>query len=301
MMMMTTTTMSMFLLLSVGTVQVHGQDSCTFDGVTYARGAALGRNVHESSCGPTTDYPCYCNPDAVDGIECPYCTAASDFDAFELAIGPPPVLPCWASNEVFRDAPLPDGTTGSCLCRPPIGVSFGQEPIFLDCTQSPEAPPNYIEIEGGECIIKVTPSSDPVRVVSGQPIPNLPSPCSNESDETPFPYICNPRFGDGDGDGIQDVTSAELPYCTFTTNTGDVVCAADETTVTFLNLESREMSCECSYGGLYGGKSANCQFTGGTGTDGDGTDGDDTSSASAAIPPMVIVFLSGIITLLSMN
>lgn len=225
-------------------VPVDGE-SCTYtraDGTMFSvlHGTQLDLDFFTGRCGP--DFPCFCNVEAENQIECPYCAVPLDDGSFL----------CGANNDILRGVPVDDGggTTTDCQCSV-IDASTPFEfklEFDLECGDFPTSPPDPEPT--GICEVDL-PNGQTTTIVAGEPIPAKPTPCDNDSNDTPFPYVCNP-------DITTSADLSELPYCRFETNSGDTFCARDGTSITFFNVQNEEVTCDCAYNGFELGPQTSC-------------------------------------------
>jgi hypothetical protein len=241
---------------------VEASDRCQLeldDGsiLEFARGQSYQNYLSTRCRGPSSEFPCFCNPDLPGQRECPYCGFAlsggelkcakdgemvtfQDQDAVwqtcSCAIipegnGVAPIQSCQATGA----PPTPSPTTLVLATSLPTSLALNPNP-------NPNPNPNVDPLPG-------VPTSAPVAttdgciwesssVTRGQSLgPLLAGPCGDASE---WPYICNPSVAGGQ----------EYPYCEFTTLLGDILCAKSgpqQPQVEFIDANGNPQSCSCSY------------------------------------------------------
>jgi hypothetical protein len=98
--------------------QTQDNDTCLWNNLEFMRGESFGSAFATQCSGPTTDFPCFCNPDlAPFPADCPYCSFPQ-LHTEDLA--------CARNGETisFID---PDGISQQCSCS--ISNSPGALPI----------------------------------------------------------------------------------------------------------------------------------------------------------------------------
>jgi hypothetical protein len=207
-------------------------DTCTIDlpdggSRTFTRGESIG-DVLPNRCGD--DFPCFCNPDAPDGVECPYCRYPTQ-DGELLCAGD-------GETVLFIDL---EGQEQSCSCSVPNDPSM--DPIS-DCDTGATAgesinDENDDNDEGsnsnsssdGVCTLELE-SGQVVTLTSGESYGDyIQTRCGSS---TEFPCFCNPELKN----------QMECPYCGFVQADGDLLCAKHEEVVSF-NDGEKDQTCTC--------------------------------------------------------
>jgi hypothetical protein len=202
--------------------QSSSSDSCTLDladgeSRVFARGESLGEFL-PNRCGD--DFPCYCNPDAPNSIECPYCRfPAQDGE-----------LLCAGDGEDVSFVDL-NGQEQFCSCEVPSDPSI--EPTSK--CDSGESSKGDEYNGGGEstgvCILELE-SGQTVTLSSGESYGDYIETRCGSSQE--FPCFCNPNLKN----------QMECPYCGFVQVGGDLLCAKHQETISFNDGES-DQTCTC--------------------------------------------------------
>jgi hypothetical protein len=188
---------------------VVAQDSCIFDFGTFQRGESLG-SAFETRCGSSGDYPCYCNPDVDDQIECPYCGVATST---------PNLLRCAKDGQTIQVIDL-EGRGQSCTC---------------DASDPTDPQPVCVEDESALVCTFAMEDGTTVTRQPGEEI-GFESRCGDESN---YPCICNPNLP----------MQIECPYCSFATTQRDaLLCVAEGETVSFVDVDGRGQNCTCELG-----------------------------------------------------
>ena len=189
------------------------QNPDTGANVFISNGGSLG-NLFTTRCGSSTNWPCFCNANLPDQVECPYCGIEQPNNAFLCAI----------NNQVVSITNITTNQNQTCKCIVP---SNGGGAPTLACSPSLPTP-----APAAVCTI------GSATLVTGQAYTDAqipPGPCGNS---TEWPTLCNP--------GRSNQT--EYPYCIFrNTQDGTVVCAKKSTSVTYTNNQGREETCTCIY------------------------------------------------------
>jgi hypothetical protein len=218
-------------------VQAQAGETCELNGQIFQRGESLGTNF-VTRCGPADRYPCFCNPDLNQQIECPYC-------GFALEGGG---LLCGKDSEINTFTDL-DGNTKTCECSAPLG---GPSPTF-DCElEDEESSPNepIIEEDGGSCTFDL-PDGTSVSLLSGEPLSSV----FNNRCGDDFPCYCDPN-----SEG-----QVSCPYCRFAALGGDMFCARDGQVIALQDEDGVNQMCSCTIS-PGGEPSSNCNFSTGDDT-----------------------------------
>mmetsp|Transcript_27120 Transcript_27120/g.47916 ORF Transcript_27120/g.47916 Transcript_27120/m.47916 type:complete len:575 (-) Transcript_27120:336-2060(-) len=209
---------------NINNMNMNGDERCTIDlpnGETrdFVRGESLADFLPNNRCG-NDDFPCFCNPDAPGGIDCPYCR-------FPAQGGQ---LVCAQDGQQVSFVDL-NGIDQQCSCQIP---SIG-EPI-TSCNLN----------TGGEDNINVIDSSNndvcSVQLESGQVITFAYGESYGDyiqnnrcGSSLEFPCFCNPSLPN----------QMECPYCRFVQADGELVCAKHNQVVSF-NDGDTDQTCSCT-------------------------------------------------------
>lgn len=200
--------LAVFALCAMSGMKFAVSDTCVVDGVVFDRGQNLGDSF-VTRCGSAVEFPCFCNPDLKQKIDCPYCGFATQGDG----------LLCARDNEVVSFVDL-EGDDRTCACSAPRG----QAPTF-DCDFTPKSS------AAATCTFKL-PDGSTKTFGDGESLGDFyPNVCGSN-----FPCKCNP-FIEG---------QIECPYCRFPSSNGDLVCARDGESVSFVDTAGVDKSCTCS-------------------------------------------------------
>jgi hypothetical protein len=209
-------------------------DTCTLDlpdggSRTFTRGESIG-DVLPNRCGD--DFPCFCNPDAPDSVECPYCRyPTQDGD-----------LLCAGDGESISFTDL-EGQEQSCSCVVPsdptmnpisncdsgeaAGESFNEE----NDDNSDGSNSNGNNNIDGMCTLELE-SGQVVTFSSGESYGDyMQTRCGSSAE---FPCFCNPELKN----------QMECPYCGFVQAGGGLLCAKDQEVVSF-NDGEKDQTCTC--------------------------------------------------------
>jgi hypothetical protein len=222
-------------VLSLGSV-IRAQDTCLIDNVTFQRGAAVD---FQTRCGVQSDFPCFCNPDLEQQIDCPFC-------GFATAI--PDLLRCARDGQSITLIGL-EGTGQTCTCD----ASEPGNPVGT-CVDNPSA---------AVCSISL-PDGSKIERLPGQEI-GRESRCGATSE---YPCFCNPSLPG----------QIECPFCSFPLPNDDLLCLADGEDRLFIGSDDTARSCSCVSGETAAfpmvptcedlppiGPGAMCNFTGSNG------------------------------------
>jgi hypothetical protein len=192
-------------LYALSTTNIALAQTCNINGQVFQAGQNLGENF-VTRCGSAEDFPCFCNPDLEQQVECPYC-------GFALLGGD---LLCAGDNEVvsFVDINSDDKICGCSAPKGGIPSPNCDEPVDSEST----------------CTIDLADGTSKV-FTKGESLGDfLQSRCGSE-----FPCFCNPSLPE----------QIECPYCRFPSMGGDLVCARDGESVTFRDMVGVDQSCSC--------------------------------------------------------
>ena len=218
------------------------EETCSLEGVVFSRGDSLG-DTFVTRCGSAAEFPCYCNPDLVPPVECPYC-------GFATGSGE---LFCAKDNETidFQDSDL----IRSCFCQ--ISSEDPTQPPIRTCqsTALPGTPPERADI----CSAQDSEGST-ISVLNGESFGNLiEGACGSASD---WPSFCNTDEISAIGMSRQsDNENVEYPYCIFeNTFSGDTVCARDNQEIDFRDDNGVDLTCTCLVASpALGGAESSCK------------------------------------------
>lgn len=186
---------------------------------TFARGESLD-NVLPNRC--ESEFPCFCNPDAPDQIECPYCrfpTQGGD-------------LVCARDGDIvsFRDM---NGDDQNCECQIPNDPAA---PFQSSCSTTTDGtdtprPPVVIPVDD-VCTLELD-NGSVLTFENGESYGDfMPTRCGAPSE---FPCFCNTALPN----------QIQCPYCGFTTGRGELFCAQDQETIEYQDADlMRSCSCE---------------------------------------------------------
>lgn len=183
---------------------------------TQPPGQQFGR---ESRCGATSDFPCICNPNVPNGIECPYCGFATKTQG----------LLCLKDGEsrLFDNI---NGVRTMCSCEIPDPVDL---PI-QECVTVPTAAP-VVSPQAGCTLLDAT-TGESVFVNDGDPLGDLyVSNCGAPQD---WPCFCNVNLSD----------QIECPYCEITQPDATTVCQIPNEIATSINSNGQSQTCKCQLG-----------------------------------------------------
>lgn len=198
---------------------------CNINGQVFLAGESLGENF-VTRCGSADDFPCFCNPDLEQQIECPYC-------GFATLSGE---LLCAGDNEVVGFVDL-TGNEKVCGCSAPSGG-----------TPAPNCDAQIKDSANGDTCTFDLPDGISKVFASGEPLDFLGEKNRCGSD---FPCFCNPS----------KPGSIECPYCRFPSSGGDLVCARDRENVNFIDLEGVDQTCSCQVDSVSGEVMSACNPT----------------------------------------
>lgn len=183
-----------------------------------SRNFANGESISDffpNRCGD--DFPCFCNPDVVGQIECPYCRLA----------GLGGSLTCARDDETVTYQ-KDDGTFETCSCE--IPPSPGAEGIAT-CTASAPAPAPVAE-QTDLCTFEDE-DGQIVTFFNGQSLGEYFTTLCGSSED--FPCYCNTALSN----------NIECPYCGFAAGDGSLYCAGDGEVVSFVDGSiTRVCSCD---------------------------------------------------------
>lgn len=219
--------------------------------VTLSAGESYGDYI-ETRCGSSAEFPCFCNPELKNQMECPYC-------GFVQAGGD---LLCAKHQEVisFNDGEIDQ----TCTCEIPSDPN--QEPI-QNCVEGDvppptSTPPGYDDNENETTGCTITDLDGNIVTIShGDSFGDLVEGVCG--DPNVWPAYCNTQL---DGSvtsraGSQDFDTIEYPYCTYSdTMDGETTCARNNEQVVYVNTFGEEVQCSCSFSpsGL-GGAQSTCE------------------------------------------
>ena len=219
----------------------NNNDVCTLeldDGSfkTFQNGESYGEYL-ETRCGPTDQWPCFCDPSLPGQAYCPYCGFVDGDNQLFCAKD--------KGEVTFEDA----GLFRTCTCDFPedrLGKPAKQ------CTTSLEPPqPGDNGSENNVCILEI--EGLEIAFVEGESFGGLIEGVCGTPDL--YPSFCRPKktpSTDGtttrQDDGSPNISGEEVeyPYCVFSdTQSGDTVCAKDNEDVVYVNSEGVEVICTC--------------------------------------------------------
>ena len=247
-------------------------NTCLWNGHTFVRGENLGITF-ESRCGNFMEYPCFCNPDAINPllpIDCPYCgfiaaatsTATSSSSSVlsttttatttttALYDDDEGLIVCAKHNEEISFVDM-NGSQQTCSCHIP---GIGQEPIRTCHTKTqddgqPEEDEDttydnddHNTLFLDRCLIKLTDIGDGVsRYKSYEAGESLGFDVMNRCGPN-YPCYCNPNLMP---------YQIECPYCSFDVinpTTGYLLCAKENEIVSYTDKDTGFVNqCSCSY------------------------------------------------------
>lgn len=203
--------------------------TCELNGLIFQRGESLGGSF-VTRCGPADVYPCFCNPDLSQQVECPYC-------GFALEGGG---LLCAKDLEIHTFADI-DGNSKTCECSAPLG---GASPTF-DCEIEDDQSLNQPGVEdGGSCTFDM-PDGSTISFLSGEPI--LSAVFFNRCGDD-FPCYCDQTSDD----------QVSCPYCRFPAMGGEMFCARNGQVVALQDEDGVNQMCTCTIAQDDGVVSSNC-------------------------------------------
>lgn len=224
--------------------------------VTLSPGESYG-NYIETRCGSSQEFPCFCNPELKNKMECPYC-------GFVQAGGD---LLCTKHQEVVTFNDGQDEQT--CSCEIPSDPN--QDPIQIcfegDVPPPTSTPPENDEDDENENDNDITGCSindldgNVVTIPNGNSFGDLVKGICGNSYE--WPAYCNTNLDSSvvSRTGSESFDTIEYPYCVYSdTISGEPTCAGDNEQIVYVNSFSEEVECSCSYqpSGL-GGAQSTCQ------------------------------------------
>lgn len=199
-------------------------DATTGQSVFVNDGDSLG-NLFVSDCGPPQDWPCFCNVDATDQIECPYCEIPQANGS----------TVCQIRNEIATTVNS-DGQSQTCKCQP--GDSLVPT---LECGAFPTPAP-VSPTEG--CVV---PGSNPQTIANSERFgEEVTGACGSHLN---WPSFCNTQLQG----------EIEYPYCQYTdTASGSTLCAKDGQSVQYSTNDGASSAtiCDCSYTTIDGAQSS---------------------------------------------
>jgi hypothetical protein len=223
---------------SGGGVDPSETDVCTLElengtFMTFQNGESYGEYL-ETRCGPSSEWPCYCDTSLPGHVYCPYCGFADGEGQ----------LYCARDNGSvdFEDA----GVYRSCSCE--FSSDRTQKPTKT-CTSSLDPPtlsPGGENDDEPSAVCIVTIEGIEISFADGESFGGLIEGVCGTPDE--YPAFCNPKESQDDAITRQDTSGeqVEYPYCIFTnTESGDTVCAKDNEDVIYVDTEGVEVICTC--------------------------------------------------------
>jgi hypothetical protein len=189
------------------------------DGTIFTQppGQQFGR---QSRCGFTSDFPCICNPNVPNGIECPYCSFATKTQG----------LLCLTDGEsrLFDNI---NGLRTECSCEIPFPFDL---PI-QECVTVPTAAPVVGPTTG--CTLLDAATGLSVFVNDGDPLGDLA--VSNCGSPEEWPCFCNVNL---------PPDQIECPYCEIPQADGSNVCQIRDEIATTINAKGQSQTCKCGGG-----------------------------------------------------
>eukprot|EP00980_Cylindrotheca_fusiformis_P009946 scaffold2200_cov112-Cylindrotheca_fusiformis.AAC.3 len=186
---------------------------CQFDIEGQSYWYAPGEEVDVlDPCGSQTEYPCYCNPNMQEQLECPYCTVATSGDTIE----------CMKDQEV-KKLNIFETEEQSCVCNYAMRTNLNF-PALPTCNTD-----NGCVVQENNGAVAFYNDGDVVLRKEGI--------CGNG-----FPYIC-------DTSGIYAATNnLKYPYCDFEDQNGAIRCAQDGEEITLIDPNGLSANCSCQIG-----------------------------------------------------
>lgn len=225
--------------------------------VTFQNGESYGDYL-TNRCGTTDEFPCYCNPNLPNKVECPYCGFVSGDGG----------LFCAQDKETIS---FSDGSVmRTCSCEIPDDPS--EEPIRscavgdLPPTSAPILPPPT-----SGCTVSQA-NGEQVTIEEGESFGILVEGVCGAAKE--WPSFCNSAASIS----RQIADNVEYPYCIFeNTESGDPVCSRNNEQARFVDDNGVEQVCGCLYlSDALGGAQSTCRPA-----------NDAATSAPTATPPEV--------------
>jgi hypothetical protein len=226
--------------------------------MTFQRGESFGDYV-ETRCGSPLEFPCYCNPDLPNQMECPYCGFV-DVNG-ELLCAHDGEIVTYFDGDIEQtcscevpDDPLQNPTE---KCGLDIGSGFGTDPPFGDSGVNATAEGCTIADANGAL----------VTIPNGESFGDLVDGVCGDALE--WPSFCNAQIQQTvaarSPGGSQDFGAIEYPYCVYTdTITGSPECARNNEFVTYTNMMGEQVECSCTYtSASTGGAQSTCGPVGG--------------------------------------
>lgn len=183
---------------------------------TQPPGQQFGR---QSRCGATSEFPCFCNPNVPNGIECPYCGFATKTQG----------LLCLEDGETKLFDNI-DGLRTMCSCQIPFPFDL---PI-QECVTVPTAAPVVSPQTG--CSLFDSTTGQSVFVNDGGSLGDLS--VSNCGPPQDWPCFCNANASD----------QIECPYCEIPQADGSTVCQIRNEIATTVNNNGQSQTCKCQPG-----------------------------------------------------
>ena len=279
--------------------------------VTFRNGESYGDYLPPTRCGATDEFPCFCNPELPNQIECPYCgfvhgdndeefTCSKDGEQISLEEGK--TCTCEIPDDPFIE-PIQncyDEEDGSGVDpSPPTSA-----PTTIPTTPStkPVSPPT----DNGNVCTMLNKNGDIIVIPHGERFnaDEVKGACG-PAEEWPAFCSVDPASDDSDSgssiiskraivrsrvssksttvDGILIDGNILYPYCVFDdTQDNDEVCARNGGDVTYINNEGIEVKCNCLHlSASLGGAQSSCRPTG---TNNDSPSEDDADDNDNNLP-----------------
>jgi len=233
--------------------------------LTFRRGESY-RDFRPNRCNEPSNYPCYCNPDLYNQLECPYCS-------FYTGDGN---LLCAKHGETVSFF-VPDSTRGdveTCSCS--IPETPGESPIKKCVLSNPLDIIENNDIKKG-CLITNPNSGELVTVPVGESFGDYVTFQALCGDGNEWPAYCSIDSTDDStviGTGqettkvqranafILDITERDdvfYPHCVYKdTISNTPVCAKNKEQVVYTNEEGKQMQCWCTFESSDLGGSSSC-------------------------------------------
>jgi hypothetical protein len=214
------------ILMLSGRISTTGaQSTCTFNGVTFQSGDALG-DAFQTRCGSVADYPCFCAPERNPPIDCPYCgivTTTNDQNLVCARVGGP-----------FIQVVNMQGVPEECACNRdsdgnPQSTCIPQGSSTENGNVPVSAPSPAL---GEVCLLEWADGAIDVYQ-DGESYGELfETECGSAAE---FPCFCN----------ISIPSKLYCPYCGVTMPAGDLTCGGIGQTFPAIDPNLQPLSCFC--------------------------------------------------------